>query len=48
MANVELPWEVEGTISAEQSVRAMLSVLETKTMEDSGTFWTCEDKQYPW
>jgi hypothetical protein len=36
--------EVEGIISTEQSVSAMLQVISTKTLKDSGTFWTWEGK----
>ena len=42
MANVSLDWEVEGIISVEDSVAAMLKVITTKTLEHSGTFWTWE------
>lgn len=44
MANVSVDWEVEGIISAEESVIAMLNVITTKTLEHSGTFWTWEGK----
>lgn len=44
MANVSLDWEVEGIISAEESVTAMLKVITTKTLEHSGTFWTWEGR----
>lgn len=40
MANVELGWEVEGIIQADESVSKMLDVIESKSgKEDSGTFW---------
>ncbi|MCJ1301240.1 hypothetical protein MMC08_004039 [Hypocenomyce scalaris] len=48
MADVELDWEVEGIISPEESVSAMLKVIVSKTVEHSGTFWTWEGKEYPW
>ncbi|KAF2664331.1 NAD(P)-binding protein [Microthyrium microscopicum] len=48
MANVDLPWEVEGSISPEESVSAMLKLIPTKTPQQSGTFWTWEDNEYPW
>ncbi len=40
MANVSVGWEVEGIISAQESVAGMLQVIETKTLQDTGTFWT--------
>ncbi len=43
-ANVSLDWEVEGIISVEESVSKMLEVIPTKTVEQSGTFWTWEGK----
>ena len=42
MLNISVDWEVDGIISAEQSVAAMLPVVESKTIKDSGTFWTWE------
>lgn len=47
MANVSLGWEVEGIISAEESVSKMLKVIPTKNIEQSGTFWTWEGKVKP-
>lgn len=44
MANVSLEWEVEGIISVEESVSAMLNVIPGKTLEQSGTFWTWEGR----
>lgn len=44
MANIELPWEVDGVITPEQSVSAMLAVIQSKGVQHSGTFWTWEDK----
>lgn len=48
MANVELGWEVEGIITAEESVRDMLNVLEGKDSTFSGTFWRWDGTQHPW
>ncbi|KAL2046856.1 hypothetical protein N7G274_000874 [Stereocaulon virgatum] len=48
MLNISVGWEVDGIISAEQSVAAMLPVVESKTIKDSGTFWTWEGLQHPW
>ena len=42
MANISVGWEVDGIISAERSVAGMLRVVESKTIQDSGTFWTWE------
>lgn len=44
MANVSVGWEVEGIMSAEESVSGMLKVVETKNLQDTGTFWTWEGK----
>ena len=48
MANVELGWEVEGQMTPAESVASCISVIESKTPAESGTFWTWEDKPYPW
>lgn len=39
MANVELGWEVEGTIEPPESVESMLKVIGEKDEKDNGTFW---------
>lgn len=39
MANIEVEWDVEGIISPEESVTKMLTVIEEKGKNDSGTFW---------
>lgn len=39
MADVEIDWEVKGSISASESVAAMLKVIEAKGQADTGTFW---------
>ncbi|KAL8681235.1 MAG: hypothetical protein Q9186_002613 [Xanthomendoza sp. 1 TL-2023] len=44
LANVTLDWEVEGILSVEESVSAMILVIETKTIQDSGKFYTWEGK----
>jgi hypothetical protein len=44
MANINLPWEVEGVITPEESVRKMVDVIQSKGIQHSGTFWTYEDK----
>ncbi|OGE56401.1 hypothetical protein PENARI_c003G07296 [Penicillium arizonense] len=48
MANVELDWEVEGMIQADESVRDMLKVIGEKNENDSGTFWCWNGKSHPW
>lgn len=39
MASGELGWEVKGQITPEESVSAMMGVIATRGVEDSGTFW---------
>lgn len=44
MANVNIDWEVDGIISPEVSVSAMIRVICTRKLGESGTFWTWEGK----
>ena len=44
MANVSVGWEVEGIISTGESVSSMLKVVSTKTLVDTGKFFTWEGK----
>ena len=44
MANIQLPWEVHGIITPEESVRNMIQVIKSKGIQHSGTFWTWENK----
>lgn len=44
MANIRVPWEVQGIITPEESVRKMIDVIQSKGIQHSGTFWTWEDK----
>jgi hypothetical protein len=44
MASIDVEWDVEGIITPKESVEAMLRVIPTKTIEQSGTFWTWEGK----
>lgn len=44
MANIDLDWEVEGLLTPQESVSAMLKVLDARTVADTGTFWTWEGK----
>jgi hypothetical protein len=39
MANIELGWQVDGTIQPTESVQGMLRVIEEKDEKDNGTFW---------
>lgn len=39
MADVELGWEVKGSISPAESVSSMLNVIANKGAADTGTFW---------
>ena len=53
MANVQLPWEVQGIITPEESVMKMIEVIKSKGIQHSGTFWTYENKvstlnPHPW
>ncbi|GAB7342303.1 hypothetical protein MBLNU457_g0535t1 [Dothideomycetes sp. NU457] len=48
MQNISTGWEVEGIISPQESVTAMIKVIESKGIQHSGTFWTWENKPYPW
>lgn len=44
MAKIEISWEVEGSLTPEDSVSHCIKVIESKSYEDSGTFWTWENK----
>ncbi|KAK4953208.1 hypothetical protein LTR10_008914 [Elasticomyces elasticus] len=49
MAKIEgLDWEVEGQMEPQESVTACVSTIESKRLDDSGTFWTWHNKPYPW
>jgi hypothetical protein len=39
MANIEIDWEVKGSIYPLESVSKMLRVIAEKGRDDSGTFW---------
>ena len=39
MANIDVEWEVEGIINADESVTKMLKVIGEKDASQSGTFW---------
>lgn len=45
MTKIEIAWEVTAPIlSPKESVESCLKVIESKGHEDSGTFWTYENK----
>ena len=44
MGNIDVAWDVEGIITPEESVRAMIQVITSKKIQHSGTFWTWENK----
>ena len=44
MANIGLPWEVEGSMTPEESVSMCIPTIESKGPNDSGTFWTWESR----
>ena len=44
MGNIEVGWDVDGIISAEESVRNMLRVIESKNVMDSGKFFTWDGR----
>lgn len=44
MADIQLGWEVKGSISASESVSGMLAVMAEKGQGDTGTFWCWDGK----
>ncbi|KAI1736440.1 NAD(P)-binding protein [Xylaria scruposa] len=48
MANIQLDWEVKGSITPEESVSGMLKVIAEKGEADSGTFWCWDGRNHPW
>lgn len=42
--DVDLEWEVEGQLTPTESVAACIPVIESKDSNDSGSFWTWENK----
>lgn len=47
-SNTNVSWEVVGQMTPQESVSACIETIEGKGREDSGTFWTWENKPYPW
>ena len=48
MANIDTTWDVEGVISAEESIRGMIPVITARSAKDTGTFWRWDGTQHPW
>ncbi len=48
MANISVAWDLDGIISAEESVSKMLTVVESKDIRDTGTFWQWDGQRHPW
>lgn len=45
MSKIDIAWEIDGgQITAEESVLAMLGVIQSKTIEHTGTFWTWKNE----
>ncbi|KAH8708629.1 hypothetical protein GQ44DRAFT_662247 [Phaeosphaeriaceae sp. PMI808] len=44
MADIKVSWDVQGIITAEESVTKMIEVIKSKGIQHSGTFWTFENK----
>lgn len=45
MGKIEIGWDLDGgQITAEVSVLAMIDVIRSKNIKDTGTFWTWENE----
>ncbi|EME49799.1 hypothetical protein DOTSEDRAFT_68555 [Dothistroma septosporum NZE10] len=44
MANIDLGWEITDEMTPAQSVEACIPVIESKSIDDSGTFWTWRNR----
>ena len=45
MSKIEIPWDIDGgQTTAKESVLGMINVIESKTVEQTGTFWTWENE----
>ena len=43
--SIELPWEIEAEqLSPEDSVKACVKTIESKGLQDTGTFWTWDNR----
>lgn len=49
LANIEIEWEIEGgEMTPKQSVSQCIETIESKTYEDSGTFWRWNNTVSVW
>lgn len=44
MAQIELDWGIEGEMTPQESVKQCIETIESKTYEDSGTFWKWDNR----
>ena len=44
MANVSVGWEIEGVMSAQDSVKGMMNFIQSESALETGSFWTWEGK----
>lgn len=45
MSKIDIAWEIDGgQITAEESVEAMINVIQSKRTEHTGTFWTWKNE----
>ena len=44
MCNIDIAWEVEGQMTTEESVKQCIATIESKTYDDSGTFWKWDNR----
>ena len=47
MSNIGVPWPVK-MITPEESVGKMITVIQSKLIQHSGTFWTYENTPHSW
>lgn len=46
--SVDIDWDIGVQLSPQESVAACIKVIESKTPDDTGTFWQWENRPYPW
>lgn len=44
MSHIDIDWEVEGVMTPKESVKQCIDTIESKTYDDSGTFWTWDNR----
>lgn len=45
MSKIDITWELDGgQLTAEESVLGMINVIQSKTIEHTGTFWTWKNE----